>query len=261
MVAARLNPRHRTRLCTALFAALLIAVPALPAHADQVPSWLAPLMGRQHVTGSGKLQSQARAASGFRGVSVAGAMTVVLRQGGREGVEVHADDNLLPWIETVVEGGTLRIQTRKGARYSTRNPVVVTVDLIHLDELSLGGSGDVVGPGLQASSLGVSVGGSGSVQLLDLQAQSLRVSIGGSGELEASGEVQRLDASVGGSGSVEAAALQADEVSVSIGGSGDVTVHARRKLSASVAGSGDIVYRGDPVVEQSIVGSGSVRKR
>ncbi|HUG25749.1 head GIN domain-containing protein [Piscinibacter sp.] len=261
MLPARVTPLNGTRLRAGMFAALFLVFLVPSARADDTPSWFERMLGRQQVVGSGKLQSQTRPAHGFNAVSVGGSMTVVLRQGGREGVEVHADDNLLPFIETTVEDGTLRIGVRKGVGYSTRNPVVVTVDLTRLDQLSLGGSGEVVGPGLQVAALSVSAGGSGRVHLPDLQARALRVSLGGSGEVEASGTAQRVELSVGGSGTVDAQALEADEVSVSIGGSGDVSVHARRKLTASVAGSGDVVYRGDPAVERSIVGSGSVEKK
>ena len=61
---------------------------------------------------------------------------------------MRADDNLLPLIETnVVERKgvpTLEIRTRRGASYSTRQPIVVSVGVVDLKALSLNGSGDAV---------------------------------------------------------------------------------------------------------------------
>lgn len=247
------------RRAASLLAALGLAAAASPALGVELDC--SSFLGGRHVEGSGQLQKESRAASGFHAIAVGGAMTVVLRQGSREGVEVHADDNLLPLVETSVERGTLRIGTKKGVRYSSRNPVVVAVDLVRLDALTLGGSGHVAGPGLDADRLEVALGGSGRVQLPDLEAKALAISVGGSGDIELSGQSQRLEISVGGSGSVDAASLVADEVAVSVGGSGDANVHAKRTLDVSVAGSGDVVYRGDAIVKTSIAGSGTVKKR
>jgi hypothetical protein len=256
-----MTPSIPSRFICGLAVALFVLVPVSTAHADEGGSWFGRLLGLNSVTGSGKVQTETRALTGFHGVSVKGSMKVVLRQGSREGVEVSADSNLLPLIETRIRNGTLEIGTVKNANYSTRNPVLVTVDLITLKNLAISGSGDVTAKGVKVSILDVAIGGSGSAHLPDLQARSLSLSIGGSGDVDTSGRTHRFSISVGGSGSVRADALEADDVSVAIGGSGDASVKANRTLDVSVAGSGDVVYSGDAVVKSSIAGSGTVKKR
>jgi len=246
------------------FAAAVLAIASTPAaHAEEGGSWFCQVLGinSNSVTGSGKVQTETREVSGFQGVALSGSMKVVLRQGSREGVELSADNNVLPLIETRVKNGTLHIGPVKGANYSTRTPVVVMVDLVTLRDLAVSGSGDVTAQGLKASGLDVAIGGSGSVHLPGLQARSLSVAIGGSGDFDASGRTDKAKVSIGGSGTVRADSLEADEVSVAIGGSGDARIKANRTLDVSVAGSGDVVYSGDAVVKTSMVGSGSVRKR
>jgi hypothetical protein len=217
--------------------------------------------GGNRVVGSGRLQTESRAPGSFQAISIKGPIRMVLRQGSREAIEVTADDNLLPLIETRVENAMLKVGPRKGISYSSRNPVTVTVDFVALKELAVGGSGDVVGQAMKASTLEVAIGGSGTVRLPKLQASTLSLTIGGSGDFESSGRTGRFSVGIGGSGSVHAEELDADDVSVNIGGSGDASVRANRTLDVSVGGSGDVVYSGAAVVKTSIAGSGSVRKR
>ena len=211
--------------------------------------------------GSGSLATETRAVAGFQEIAVAGSMKVLLRQSDREGLEVAADGNLLPLIETRVNNGVLQIENRRGANYTTRHPVTVTVNFVALRVLSLGGSGSIASTGLKGSNLSVALSGSGDVKLANLQLSALNVSISGSGSFAATGRSTQLDVNVSGSGGVLTEQLDADEVSVSVAGSGGAVVKANRTLDVSVAGSGDVVYGGDAVARSSIAGRGKVLKR
>jgi hypothetical protein len=252
-----------TLLSNTLMRIALVVVLAACANAGAAAedaSWLSRLFGGTTV-GSGNVASETRIATGFQEIAVGGSMKVLLRQSSREGVEVSADDNLLPLIETRVGKGTLHIEVKRNASYSSRNPVVVTVDFIALKGLSLGGSATITGANIKGGKLNVSIGGSGSVKLTDVQLSALDVSIGGSGSFAATGRSPKLTASVGGSGGILTEQLDADDVSVSVAGSGGAVVKANRTLDASVAGSGDVVYSGDAVAKTAKAGSGTVIKR
>src|SRR5258706_10735264 len=134
-------------LAALLAAALALTVAATARAADQGTVLR---IGFGSVTGSGKIQTDTRAVSGFQAISLKTSANLVLRQGSREGVELRADDNILPLIETRVVDGTLEIRGRDGASYSTKTTPVVTVDLIRLSGLSLSGSGDMSGDGLKS---------------------------------------------------------------------------------------------------------------
>lgn len=251
---------HRPLLNGALAClALLGAALAPPVLADE-GSVIGSMLGFG-TTGSGSVQVETRIATGFQAITVSGSINVVLRQGSREGVEVSADNNLLPLIETRVENGTLHIRPKTGATYSTRNPVQVSVDLITLKSLSVGGSGEVSAQVLKTHKIDVTIGGSGGVQFADLQTRTLELAIGGSGSFSAKGRAGKVAISVGGSGGVLADELEADDVSVAVGGSGGAIVEAKRRLDVSIAGSGNVVYSGEAVVSKSLAGSGSVVKR
>lgn len=195
-------------------------------------------------TGSGTVAREARTAGDFQAIELRGDIDLVVRQSGRTAVEVQADDNLLPLLETEVvdgrHGRTLRIGWRRGESVRTRSDAVVTVDVAQLRAVASSGSGDV--------------------RIDALAAPEFALSLAGSGDVSLSGRAERFTLSIAGSGDVAAQALAADEVKVSIAGSGDARVHAERALTVAIAGSGDVVYSGSAAVKSSVAGSGSVRK-
>lgn len=235
-------------LAAALAGAALTALPS-PAHAADP------------ITATGPATTEARSVGEFRAVALSGGMDLKLRQGTQPAVEVKAEANMLPFIETVVENGTLHVRWKRGSRLRVKDTPVVHVTAVELQTISTSGSGDIDIAPLKTQKLGISLSGSGDIAIDSLQAEELSVSIAGTGDMRASGQASRLKLSVAGSGDIKADTLRADDVTVSIAGSGDASVHASRSLSVSIAGSGDVIYRGDAQVKSSIVGSGSVRKR
>ena len=188
----------------------------------------------------------------------------MLRPASRESIEIVADDNVLPLIDTRLRGSgtsrTLDIRVATEVRVDPRTPIVVTVDYVRLSALSLAGAGSISGSALKAGKLDASIGGSGSVRLPGLEADELAVSIGGSGVFESDGRVRKFALAIGGSGRCDAASLVASDVSVSIAGSGSARVHAETALHASIVGSGDVFYRGSPALHTSTIGNGRVQR-
>lgn len=224
------------------------------------------LAAAQSVSGSGKLQTESRAVSGFEAVTLETSFRVVARQAGSEAVQIRADDNLLPLIETVVESRgdlpTLVIRWKRGTYIRNSGDIVVTVDAPRLRALSASGSGTIDAATLKSDRLRLVVSGSGDVRVQEALADDLEASIAGSGDVKAASKAARVRVSIAGSGDADLSGLNADEVKVSIAGSGDAQVTAQQALSVSIAGSGDVRYGGAvTAVKTSIVGSGDVRRR
>ena len=247
-----------TVLCACVFG-LTLSVPACAAEGTVLR------IGFGSVTGSGKLQTDTRAVSGFQAISLKTSARLVLRQGTREGVELRADDNILPLIETrIVDGAggpTLEIRSRDGASYSTKTTPVVTVDLVRLSGLSVSGSGDVTAEALKSPALKIAISGASDIRMNKLAVDDLGIKVSGSGDVHFSGRAGKLVVAIAGSGDVDTTGLEADDVSISIAGSGGANVNARKALTVSIAGSGDVTYSGDVVPKTSIAGIGTVRKK
>ena len=214
------------------------------------------------VQGSGKIVTEHREATGLARVAVGGDFEVEIRQGSKEGIELTGDDNLLPLVETRLEGPAdarvLRIETRDHIDWSSKQPIRIRIDLVTLSGIDLGGSGRVAAAGLHTKVLDVAIGGSGAVTLAGLEAERLGVSIGGSGRIGADGRAKAVAVRIGGSGDGDLGKLVADDVSVTIGGSGSATVNAVQTLKGVIAGSGRVRYSGAAVPSIKVAGSGSV---
>lgn len=256
----------RFHIDSAKFAALLIAILlATPAAWAQSAGASSRSGNLEPVIGSGRLQTEQRSISGFRAVDLQGSMNLVLRQGSREAVEVLAEDNLLPLIDTrvVAHAGvpTLEISVRPGTSFSSRKPIVVTVDFIGLSSLALSGSGDAAGASLKGDVLTVLLTGSGNLQIGQLDVGRLSARLNGSGDAELRGRAAQAEVKVAGSGGFNGIGLQVDIMILQSTGSGGAQVNARKTLALTIAGSGDVTYVGEAKLEQTISGSGRAARR
>jgi len=189
--------------------------------------------------GSGVSKTEQRDVKEFRSVRLEGSARVRITIGQPQQVTLTGDDNIVPLIETTVDGDELRIGSNEG--YSPKRQLEVTITVASLRGFDLRGSGDV--------------------RIDGLNEQDFSVDIRGSGDLAAHGKADTVRAAIRGSGNVDLTGVTAKSADASISGSGDVRVNASDSVKASIAGSGDIRYKGDPPqVEENIAGSGKVRK-
>jgi hypothetical protein len=225
-----------------------------------------PLLARAAdlVRGSGVATTQRRDVGAFTGIALGGPFAVVLRPAARDAIEIVADDNLLPLIETTIRGSgdarSLHIEVAKDARIEPRTKIVVTVDVVRVEHLAVGGSGTIDAKAIKAAKLGAAIGGSGSIGLDELDVGELAVAIGGSGTFRANGQARKLKVNVAGSGRCDTERLAAADVAVAVSGSGDARVRAETSLSAAIAGSGEVYHTGAATPKIAIVGSGRVKR-
>lgn len=193
------------------------------------------------VVGSGKVAEEKRPVGQFDVIDLAGGGQLVFRQGDSESLTIKADDNVLPYITSTVQGGELHLGVRNNVSFQTHLPIVYTVTARNLKAIHLSGSG--------------------SAKLESLSTDRLEVRISGSGDVVASGRAGQQTVSISGSGRYNGAACQGATADVHISGSGNVTVNASDHLDAHVSGSGDIDYLGHPSVNTQISGSGRVSSK
>lgn len=219
--------------------------------------------GNEKINGNGNYISETRSVSDYDAVSVQGSIHVELIAGTEGRLKVEAESNLLEHILTEVEGDRLKISIEKGYNLSpsSRNEIKVTVPFESLEEVSLTGSGDIVGSDkINAENFKVDITGSGDVAL-ELQARFVKGSLTGSGNIRLKGKTQQLESKVTGSGDFDASNLIAAKVEANVSGSGDIEVYASQELKSRVSGSGDIIYSGNPKKQDfKTSGSGSISK-
>lgn len=176
------------------------------------------------IKGSGNLQTEKREVSNFKAVDVGGIFKVEITVQKDFDVQIEADDNLLQYIETEIDGETLEISTSK--RISTKNPIIVKIGAPDIENLEVSGASSVV--------------------LGNLNNDSFEVDLSGASNVKVEGTTKNLVIDLSGASRVNAENLQAENVSVNASGASKADVFASNKLEADLSGASKVAYSGSP---------------
>lgn len=216
------------------------------------------------VAGNGNLKNEVRQVTEFTSLYVRGSMDVQIEHGTSNSIKVEADENLLPYIETIVKNGELVIQPKNNVQLKSRSKIVVHVSMIQINGLKLSGSGNITGNGpfTNSGETEMSVSGSGDIHLNTVDFNDLDASVSGSGNIRLEGgSVNTLKISVSGSGNIDCSKAESKSAEVKISGSGNAKVMAEKSLDARISGSGNVYYKGSPAsISTKIMGSGRAIK-
>lgn len=114
----------------------------------------------------------------------------------------------------------------------------------------------IVVPGVAA----ISIRGSANFYLFDLIQEELSLAVKGSGDIEAMGQVQKLEIDISGSSDIDTSELVSQHADIAVSGSGDVRAHVVKEVRARVSGSGTVRISGNPPQrDHRVSGSGDVR--
>lgn len=204
---------------------------------------LALVAGCSHSTsglqGNGVIKHEDREVPAFTKVEATGGFAIDW-SGGQPAVGISADENLLPVIETVVQGDTLTIRAKGNLR--PRKKITVTLSSAALRGVELTGgirfaAKQVAGPELKLTSTGAA-----------------SFSIGGA--------VTHLEADLTGACKLTASSLETQEADLTLVGASEAEVNVTDRLKVSVAGASSLTYSGNPkTVDKDIAGVGTIRHR
>lgn len=216
------------------------------------------------ITGNGNLKKETREVSGFTGIVVAGNENVKLTYGKADKITVEGDENLLPYIETVVENNNLVIRGKDKSNLKTRNKIIVYVSLTKLSELRVSGSGNITGDGDFSNNgeTNIAVSGSGNINVGISSFDDTKIAISGSGNVTLKGKsTNNIEATISGSGNIDCSDVSCNNVSAHVSGSGNIKVYANKSIEAKVSGSGNIYYKGSATnISLKSSGSGKIIK-
>ena len=214
------------------------------------------------IKGNGNVVTVKRTTSDYDGISVGGSFDVILVKGKEGNITIEGEENIIPYIETEVNGNTLKVKYEKNINVRTTKRLTVTITYEDIEKVSMGGSGNITAEGtMKSSDFSVSLGGSGNITLA-IDADEVSSNIGGSGNIRLSGNSNEFTCSIAGSGSIKAYDLSTNELFATIAGSGSIRTTVKTKIKAKVVGSGSIYYKGNPSkIDTKSVGSGDVVDR
>lgn len=197
--------------------------------------------------------------TGFHGLDIGLSANVEVRVGSAFKIEVTCEETAMPYVETRVSNGILKIYFNRNVYDVDHMKIVVTAP--SWDSFDLSGSGYIkILDAISGDELNIDVSGSGNVKAADAVFNKANLEVSGSGDVELAGSADDLRCSISGSGNVDCLDFPVKTAQVKVSGSGRMKVNVSETLDADVSGSGDIYYEGDAQVNVHISGSGNVRK-
>ena len=191
------------------------------------------------VRGNGNIKTDQRTISAFATVEVSGAFTIEWRNGA-PALSITTDENLLPYIDNQVSGGTLRLHTRETIWPTHRIKVVIS----------------------SPTRAGARI--SGAVQLTANQLSGPRFAFQSTGasHVTLDGNVDELLADMTGASELNAITLQTKTAEISTTGAADAEIAVAETLKVAITGAGKVSYSGNPTtIERHITGAGSIRHK
>jgi hypothetical protein len=223
------------------------------------------------VRGSGVLATEERDVPAFTAIRVQSSADVIVKAGDEQRVVASADDNVLPYLRTEVEGDTLVVDFRDDdstglSIMDTQHPPQVEVTAPGVVELvttssgnitadrlegerivlAISSSGDLSVDGVRAETVSIEVSSSGDMEVGLLEAGELDVEMTSSGSVRVAGDVVAQTVRVSSSGDYEAGELRSGEADVELSSSGNATVWVTDRLEADTSSAGKVSYYGNP---------------
>jgi hypothetical protein len=208
---------------------------------------LLPFTALSQVEGSGNVIKQDRPLPEFNRIEVGSAFTVILTQGEPSSVIVETDDNLKDEIHTLVNKGTLQINSG-----SIKNPTSLKayVTAPNIREIELSGAARLVSKGVLELPLLRLVATGASRANIEINTQELSTVASGASRITLKGSASTHNSEVSGASSVNAMMLRTITTNTSTSGASKISVFAKNKISADVTGAGVLTYFDNPDIKK-----------
>ena len=192
------------------------------------------------VAGSGTPASENRDVDGFSSVDVGGVFQVEIVAQKDYSVQVNADDNLLQYIKTEVDGDVLKIEADK--RLNSKTPIVIRISAPNIEKIEASGASKVA--------------------ISDLKNSSFDVDTSGTSKVSVAGETERLKIEVSGASNVDAENLKAENADVDASGASRTNVNVFGSLQGEASGASHITYTGNPKsIQKNVSGVSSINQK
>lgn len=218
-------------------------------------------VGGKKIRGNGNMKVENRTISSFDAVYVSGNTDIYVKQDSIFSVRVEADENLMEYIITELDGSTLKIRSRDGVNLKSSRSIKVYVSAPTFKHFKASGACDIFSENKITSSEAIAINISGASDVkMDLMAPQIETDLSGAGSLTLSGQTKDFKVDGSGSTDIKCFDLLAENVDVKISGAGNANVFASVKLDLRISGAADVRYKGNPTVNKQISGAGSVKK-
>lgn len=211
------------------------------------------------VKGSGHQVSENRKVTDFTKIDISGGFKVNLKQDSSLTVIINADDNLMKYIKSSVDGDRLHIYTKRSLCGS--GEIVINIGVRNLERINASGAVELNSDGkLNTKDLHLELNGASKVNM-DLNAANVRTVGHGATEINLKGQASSHSVELAGSGKIYALDFVVGSYTIETAGASHCEVNVLHDLTVNTTGASEIKYRGNPTsVNSSKAGASSITK-
>lgn len=210
---------------------------------------------QETIDGNGYVVTEKRILNDFTEIQITGMFEVILAE-GEPAISIEADENLIPYIITNVNGEQLEINTNNV--HLDGEKLAITIYYDDLEELKVSGAIELsTQQTLHSNKFKLDVTGAAKGEI-DIDVNELRVEISGGAELVLVGTADAAEYEINGAGEIDAFDLKTDEAMVDIAGAGEINLFAEKELDVEISGAAEVNYKGSPKVSEDISGAGAI---
>lgn len=212
------------------------------------------------VKGNGNVTEETRKVDEFDEIEVSRGMNVYITQGSPAKVVVIADNNLHEVIETVVEGGVLKVFVNENIRWAKEKKVMVTVEKLSGVEVS---SGSNVWSQSQIMSEDLELKATSGANLkMEVNARRLKADCSSGANINLSGLAKEAELETSSGANLKGQELKVDNCKMRASSGGNVYATVVVRLEAKASSGGNIHYYGEPSsTEIDASSGGNVNRR
>jgi hypothetical protein len=205
--------------------------------------------------GNGVSQEQQREVGAFEQVHIASGLKATVKPGPAS-VRVSGDENVLPLIETEVEGGRLVARVKRGQNLRGGN-VQLTITTPKVTAVSASGGGHLEAEASASERFSAKASGGSQVRVRGVDARQLQVESSGGSQVTLAGRADTVDVDASGGALVHARELEMATLTVDASGGTIVEAGPSKRLEADLSGGCEVRLTRNPAEREVDVSGGS----
>jgi hypothetical protein len=210
------------------------------------------------IRGSGNLQHETRVVGQFSGVSVQSGIRGEVKI-GKQHVDLEADDNVLPLIETIVDDGVLVVRYKPHLSMTTRTEAVVHVTAPSIDLLETSGGSKMRAELVPVDDLKIESSGGGDVTAHQVVVKHLRAQVSGGGALNLDGSADDVKLNMSGGSRCKGEKLKTRALRVKASGGSTARLAVSESVSGVASGGSVLHVSGHPQTHVSTSGGSEIQ--
>lgn len=213
-----------------------------------------------YTEGSGNIVTEKRNMGNFDGISVGGGFDVEVKIGPVAEVTVEADDNIIQYIETTVDDGTLKIRTEEDHNISDAH-IKIYITMPVLTHIKAFASADITVRDVIKSSEKLSFSASSSASIVaEAIAPEIEADASSNASIRLTGKTKNYFVEVSSGADVKTENLLSENTQVKASSGASAKVHASIALKASASSGANIRYLGEANAYKTVNSGAQVEK-